>query len=54
VIIWVFGGGMYMVYQLGAQAGPLSGLIGILVLVAAVILAFTGSYPRSIFDFVFG
>lgn len=54
VIISIFGGGAYMVYQVGAQAGPISGLIGVLVLVAAVILAFTGSYPRSIFDFVLG
>jgi hypothetical protein len=30
------------------------GLIGILVLVAAIILAFTGSYPRATFDFVLG
>jgi hypothetical protein len=30
------------------------GLIGILVLVAAVILAVTGSYPQPILDFVTG
>jgi Domain of unknown function (DUF4389) len=30
------------------------GLIGLLVLVAAVILAITGSYPRSLFDLVLG
>ena len=29
-------------------------LIGILVLVAAIVLAFTGSYPEPVFDFVLG
>jgi hypothetical protein len=31
-----------------------SGLVGILVLVAAVVLAFTGSYPRSVYDLLLG
>jgi len=34
--------------------GSSTGLIGVLVLVAAVILAFTGTYPRSLFDLVLG
>jgi hypothetical protein len=30
------------------------GLIGVLVIIAAVILAFTGQYPRTVYDFVLG
>ena len=30
------------------------GLIGVLVLIAAVIVAVTGSYPEPVFDFVLG
>ena len=37
---------------LGAGGGP--GLIGLLVLVAAMVLLFTGRYPRTVFDLVMG
>jgi hypothetical protein len=43
LIVAVFAGGAYGV-----------GLIGVLVLIAAVALLFTGRYPRSIFDLVMG
>ena len=50
------GGGVFAVTQIGDRhvnwAG--GGLIGIMVLIAAVILAITGRYPDSIFDFVLG
>lgn len=38
----------------GGSAFVGAGLIGILVLIAGVVLAVRGSYPRSVFDFVMG
>jgi hypothetical protein len=38
----------------GWNVAGTSGLISILAIIAAVILAFKGSYPASIFDFVMG
>lgn len=47
LVVGLFAGGTYAVWHAG-------GLIGVLVLIAAVILAVTGSYPKSLFDFVLG
>ncbi|MFD2417089.1 DUF4389 domain-containing protein [Amycolatopsis pigmentata] len=56
IIVGVFaGGGLWLVnnqnYQFNWGAG---GLIGILVLIAAIVLLCTGKYPKTIFDFVVG
>lgn len=34
--------------------GRNGGLVGVLVLIAAVILAFTGAYPRPLYDLILG
>ncbi len=55
LLVGIFLGGTYVAYEAGEESrigGP--GLIGLLVLIAAVVLLFTGSYPRPIFDFVLG
>ena len=57
LIVGLFaGGGAFAVTRLGDQHGNWAGggLIGILVLIAAVTLAITGRYPYSIFGFVLG
>ena len=46
LVVGLFVGGAYTVWH--------GGLIGVLVLIAAVIVAITGSYPEPVFDFVLG
>jgi hypothetical protein len=57
VIVGVFvGGGVWFGVDGGhgnsGWAG--GGLVGLLVLVAAIVVLFTGSYPRALYDFVLG
>jgi hypothetical protein len=53
---WLLAVPHYLVLSLLVGGGPSSagGVLDILVLVAAVVLLWTGRYPESVFDFVIG
>jgi hypothetical protein len=57
LIVAIFTGGAWATWS-GSNAswadGTLGGLIGVLVLFAAVALLFTGRYPTALYDFVLG
>ncbi len=56
LIVGIFSGGATASYNASGDGSEWTsiGLIGLIVLVAAIILLFTGRYPKSIFDFVMG
>jgi hypothetical protein len=57
IVVGIFAGGAWAGVNMANDSGAWvygGGLIGVLVFIAAVVLLFTGNYPRAIFDFVMG
>jgi hypothetical protein len=55
VLAILFGGGTWVTWRLGDGGWAWGGsLVGALVLIAAIMLAVTGTYPRPLFDIIVG
>jgi hypothetical protein len=55
LVVALFAGGTgWAAYHFSALNVQFGGLVGILAVIAGVVLLFTGSYPRSVYDFVLG
>ena len=53
LVVGIFGGGLWLAWTHDSWRGG-GGLVSLLVLIAGVVLLFTGRYPRSIYDLVLG